>query len=254
MNIEGAAAIVFGGASGLGEATARRLAGDGALVLIADVSTDRAASVAEEIGASFATCDVARPESVEQAVTEAACLGARGLRISVVCAGLATPARLIGRDGPTPLDVLAKGHPGEPDRNNSRAAACRGSDGHQRARGTERRAWGLREHGVGGLIGQIGQVAYAASKGGVIGITLPIARELADKGIRVMTIAPGLFNTPMMDTLPEAARELLAKTFLFPSRLGEADEYAALAPHIVRNPMLNGETIRLDGALRMAPR
>jgi NAD(P)-dependent dehydrogenase (short-subunit alcohol dehydrogenase family) len=255
MNIEGAAAIVFGGASGLGEATARRLSADGAEVLIADLNGERAAAVADEIGASVAVCDITDPASVQAAVASAAQLGSRGLRISVVCAGLGTPAKLIGREGPTPLETFATviqvnliG-----TINALRLVAAVMIDNEPEGPSAERGVC-VNTASVAAYDGQIGQVAYAASKGGIVGLTLPVARELAGKGVRVVTIAPGLFDTPMLAGLPKAARESLSGTIPFPARLGAPEEYAALAHHIIDNQMLNGETIRLDGALRMAPR
>jgi NAD(P)-dependent dehydrogenase (short-subunit alcohol dehydrogenase family) len=254
MKIQGAGAIVFGGASGLGEATARRLAAEGAEVVIADLAADRAAAVAGEIGAHAATCDVTDPDSVEAAVALAAGLAPRGLRISVVCAGIGTPARLVGRDGPTPLETFAKvitvnliG-----TINALRLAAGAIVTGEPEDGGE--RGVCVNTASIAAYDGQIGQVAYAASKGGVIGLTLPVARELAGKGVRVVTIAPGLFETPMMAGLPDAAREALGTVTPFPPRLGQPREYADLVEHIVTNQMLNGEVIRLDGALRMAPR
>jgi NAD(P)-dependent dehydrogenase (short-subunit alcohol dehydrogenase family) len=255
MNIEGAAAIVFGAASGLGEATARRLTADGAQVLIADLNTDRADQLAAEIGASAATCDVTDPGSVEAAVAAAARLGQRGLRISVVCAGLGTPAKLIGRDGPTPLEVFAKViQVNLIGTINALRLAAATMIGNEPEGPSGERGVCVNTASIAAFDGQIGQVAYAASKGGVVGLTLPVARELAGRGVRVMTIAPGLFDTPMLAGLPDAARESLAGTVPFPARLGDPGEYAALVGHIVGNPMLNGEAIRLDGALRMAPR
>jgi NAD(P)-dependent dehydrogenase (short-subunit alcohol dehydrogenase family) len=255
MNIEGAAAIVFGGASGLGEATARRLTADGAEVLIADLNGERASALADEIGAEFAVCDVTDAISVTDAVDTAAQLGQRGLRVSVVCAGLGTPAKLIGREGPTPLEMFTKviGVNLIGTINALRLAAAAMIENEPEGPSGERGLC-VNTASVAAFDGQIGQVAYAASKGGVVGLTLPVARELASKGVRVMTIAPGLFDTPMLAGLPEAARESLSGTVPFPSRLGDPSEYAALVSHIVGNPMLNGETIRLDGALRMAPR
>jgi NAD(P)-dependent dehydrogenase (short-subunit alcohol dehydrogenase family) len=254
MKIQGAGAIVFGGASGLGEATARRLAAEGAEVVIADLAADRAVAVAGEIGAHAATCDVTDPDSVEAAVALAAGLAPRGLRISVVCAGIGTPARLVGRDGPTPLETFAKvitvnliG-----TINALRLAAGAIVTGEPEDGGE--RGVCVNTASIAAYDGQIGQVAYAASKGGVIGLTLPVARELAGKGVRVVTIAPGLFETPMMAGLPDAAREALGNVTPFPPRLGQPREYADLVEHIVTNQMLNGEVIRLDGALRMAPR
>jgi NAD(P)-dependent dehydrogenase (short-subunit alcohol dehydrogenase family) len=249
MRISGAGAIVFGGASGLGEATVRRLAAEGARVTIADLAADRAQALADELGASAAVCDVTDPDSVAAAVGSV-----EDLRLSVVCAGLGTPAKLVGRDGPTPLDVFARvinvNLLGTINALRLAAAAMLGNEPDE---GGERGVC-VNTASVAAYDGQIGQVAYAASKGGVVGLTLPVARELAGKGVRVVTIAPGLFDTPMLAGLPEAARESLGGTVPFPARLGDPAEYADLVEHIATNRMLNGEVIRLDGALRMAPR
>lgn len=254
MKIEGAAAVVFGGASGLGEATVRRLRAEGAEVVIADLAAERAAGLASEIGAHAVPCDVTDPESVQAAVDRAASLSERGLRVSVACAGVAAPAKLVGRDGPTPLETFA-------DAininlvgtiNTLRLAAAVMSANDPDAGGE--RGICVNTASVAAFDGQIGQVAYAASKGGIVSLTLPVARELASKGIRVMTIAPGLFDTPMMAGLPAAARDALSKITPFPQRLGLPAEYADLVEHLVTNPMLNGEVIRLDGAVRLAPR
>jgi NAD(P)-dependent dehydrogenase (short-subunit alcohol dehydrogenase family) len=254
VEIKGAAAIVFGGASGLGEATARRLRADGAHVVIADLAGDAGAKLASEIGADAIQCNVIEPDSVQQAVELACSLSDRGLRASVACAGVGTPGRLIGRDGPAPLESFAKviqinllG-----TINSLRLAANAMIANEPEADGE--RGVCVNTASVAAFDGQIGQVAYAASKGGVVSLTLPVARELASKGIRVMTIAPGLFDTPMMAGLPEPAREALASVTPFPQRLGYASEYADLVEHILTNPMLNGEVIRLDGAVRLAPR
>ena len=255
MQIQGAGAIVFGGASGLGEATARRLAAEGAQVTIADLAEDRATALADEIGGQAVRCDVTDADSAQAAVEAAASNSDRGLRISVICAGLGTPGKLIGREGPTPLETFAKvinvnliGT----------INALRCAAGQMVANAPEsdigERGVCVNTASVAAYDGQIGQVAYAASKGGVVGLTLPVARELAGKGVRVVTIAPGLFQTPMLAGLPEAAQASLAGTVPYPPRLGQPSEYADLVEHIVTNPMLNGETIRLDGALRMAPR
>jgi NAD(P)-dependent dehydrogenase (short-subunit alcohol dehydrogenase family) len=253
MNTSEAGAIVFGGASGLGAATARRLAADGARVVVADLDGERAQALAREIGAVAIATDVTDPASVERAVALAHDTPG-GLRISVTCAGIGTPAKLLGRDGPTPLDAFARviGVNLIGTINALRVAAAAiaqtepGEDGE--------RGVCVNTASIAAYDGQIGQVAYAASKGGVAALTLPVARELARTGIRVVTIAPGLFDTPMMAGLPEAARASLAGTVPFPARLGGPDEYAALVAHVVANRMLNGEVIRLDGALRMAPR
>ena len=254
MDIEGKAAIVFGGASGLGEATARRLAADGAHVVIADLAAERAAAVASEVDGHAISCDVTNPESVQAAVELAASRGETGLRIAVTCAGIGTAAKLIGREGPTPLESFATViRVNLIGTINALRLATGMMVGNAPDEGGERGVC-VNTASVAAYDGQIGQVAYAASKGGVISLTLPVARELAGKGVRVMTIAPGLFDTPMMATLPEEARVALGASVPFPPRLGAPEEYADLACHIVTNTMLNGEVIRLDGALRMAPR
>ncbi|WP_249010353.1 SDR family NAD(P)-dependent oxidoreductase [Conexibacter sp. DBS9H8] len=255
MEIKDAGAIVFGGASGLGEATARRLAAEGAAVTVADLTEDRARALADEIGASAVGCDVTDPDSTAAAVAHAATATPRGLRIAVCCAGLGTPAKLIGREGPTPLESFAKviavnllG-----TINALRCAAGAMVENPPEGESGERGVC-VNTASIAAYDGQIGQVAYAASKGGVVGLTLPVARELAGRGVRVMTIAPGLFDTPMLAGLPDSARASLSGTVPYPPRLGRPEEYADLVEHIVTNGMLNGEVIRLDGALRMAPR
>jgi len=253
MQSEGASAVVFGGASGLGEATARRLAADGARVVVADLAAERAAAVAAEIGGVAVATDVTDPAAVEAAVAQAA-QAPGGLRIAVVSAGLGTPAKLVGRDGPTPLDAFARvievNLIGTINALRLAAGAMLANDPDERGE----RGVLVATASIAAYEGQVGQVAYAASKGGVVGLTLPIARELAPRGVRLVTIAPGLFDTPMMAGLPQAARDSLAGTVPFPPRLGEPDEYAALVAHVVANQMLNGSVLRLDGALRMAPR
>jgi NAD(P)-dependent dehydrogenase (short-subunit alcohol dehydrogenase family) len=252
--IRTAGAIVFGGASGLGEATARHLRAEGAEVLIADLAGEAADRLAAEIGAHAIECDVTEPDSVQQAVEIAASLSDRGLRVSVTCAGVGIPGKLIGRDGPAPLESFASviGVNLLGTINTLRLAAHAMTANAPEDDGE--RGVCVNTASVAAFDGQIGQVAYAASKGGVVSLTLPVARELASKGIRVMTIAPGLFDTPMMAGLPEAAREALATVTPFPQRLGQPSEYARLVEQIVTNPMLNGEVIRLDGAVRLAPR
>jgi NAD(P)-dependent dehydrogenase (short-subunit alcohol dehydrogenase family) len=254
MEIQGTAAIVFGGASGLGAATARRLAAEGATVTVADVNADGADLVAREIDGIAKLVDVTDPEAVQRAVDAAAASSPGGLRISVCCAGVGTPAKLIGREGPTPLESFAKtininllG-----TINVLRLAAAAMITNEPNAGGE--RGVCINTASVAAYDGQIGQVAYSASKGGVVGLTLPVARELAGKGVRVMTIAPGIFATPMVASLSETVQQSLAASIPFPSRLGHPSEYADLACHIVNNAMLNGEVIRLDGAIRMAPR
>jgi len=254
MEIQGSAAIVFGGASGLGEATARRLAAEGATVTVADLNAERTALVAGEIGGVAAITDVTDEASVQAAVDAAVSSSADGLRVCVCCAGLGNPIKLLGREGPTPLadfqrmiNVNLIG-----TINALRLTAWAMTQNQPDAAGE--RGVCVNTASVAAYEGQIGQVAYSASKGGVVGLTLPVARELARSGIRVMTIAPGLFNTPMLAALPEEAKASLSASVPFPPRLGEPSEYADLVAHIVANGMLNGEVIRLDGAIRMAPR
>lgn len=253
MEIKGAGAIVFGGASGLGEATARRLAAEGAHVVIADLAEDRAEALATEIGGVGVRCDVLDEESVLAAIA-AAKEAPRGLRISVVCAGLGTPGKLLGREGPTPFSkfesVIKVNLLGTINALRLAAGEISGNEPDDQGE----RGVCIQTASIAAYDGQIGQVAYAASKGGVVGLTLPIARELASHAIRVVTIAPGLFETPMLAGLPQKAQDALGASVPYPARLGKPDEYADLVEHIVTNKMLNGEVIRLDGALRMAPR
>jgi NAD(P)-dependent dehydrogenase (short-subunit alcohol dehydrogenase family) len=254
MQIEGTAAIVFGGASGLGEATARRLAAEGATVTVADLNVPRAESVAGEIGGIAQATDVTDSEAVQRAVDAAAGSAPSGLRISICCAGVGWPAKLIGRDGPTPLDhfanVINVNLLGTINVLRLVAAKMIGNQPNEEGE----RGVCVNTASVAAYDGQIGQVAYSASKGGVVGLTLPVARELASKGVRVMTIAPGIFDTPMLAELSDEVRASLAASIPFPPRLARPSEYADLACHIVNNTMLNGEVIRLDGAIRMAPR
>jgi NAD(P)-dependent dehydrogenase (short-subunit alcohol dehydrogenase family) len=244
-------AAVFGGASGLGEATARRLAAAGAKVLVADLDAERAANVAGEIDAAHVVCDVADSASVEDAV--AAAVGLGPLRVAVDCAGIATPTKLVRKGRATPLEdfakVIAVNLLGTINVLRCAAAAMAtnepGADGD--------RGVCITTASIAAYEGQVGQVAYAASKAGVAGLTLPVARELAGQAIRVVAIAPGLFDTPLLAGLPRPARAALAGSVPYPPRLGDPAEYAALVEHIVANTMINGETIRLDGALRMGP-
>jgi NAD(P)-dependent dehydrogenase (short-subunit alcohol dehydrogenase family) len=253
MDLAGAGAIVFGGASGLGEATARRLADGGARVVVADVADDRAQAVAHEVAGRGVRCDVTDEASVRSAVSLAAD-APHGLRVSVVCAGLGHAARLLGKTGPTPLDhfqqVITVNLLGTISALRFAAAAM--ADNAPDA--DDQRGVCIQTASVAAYDGQIGQIAYAASKGGIVSLTLPAARELARLGIRVMTIAPGIFDTAMLAALPEDVRARLGAGIPFPSRLGRPQEYAELVAHIIANPMLNGEVIRLDGSLRLAPR
>ena len=253
MRTNGEAAIVTGGASGLGGATAKALRDAGASVAIVDADAERAQSYADEIGALAVVCDVRDADSAEQAV--AAAREAHGpARISVNCAGIGTPGKAVGRDGPLALETFSRvievNLIGTFNIIRLVAANMQKLD----ALDDDERGVIVNTASVAAYDGQIGQVAYAASKGGVVGMTLPLAREFAQFGIRVMTIAPGIFETPMLRGLPEAAQQSLAASIPYPSRLGDASEYAALVMSILDNHMLNGEVIRLDGAIRMAPR
>jgi NAD(P)-dependent dehydrogenase (short-subunit alcohol dehydrogenase family) len=252
MRVEGAGAIVSGGASGLGEATVRALHERGAHVIIADTNAERGAALAAELGerASFVSCDV-----TDEAQVQAAVDAAGELRLSFACAGIGWATRTVHpRHGPHPLmpfeTVVRVNLIGTFNLLRlAGTAIARSEPLEDGARGVH-----VSTASVAAFDGQIGQIAYSASKGGVVGMTLPAARDLAQLGIRVNTIAPGLFDTPLLAALPEPQRRALGETIPFPTRLGRPEEYAALAMHIVENPMLNGETIRLDGALRMAPR
>jgi len=252
MEIRGTGALVVGGASGLGEATVRELHRQGAVVTIADVDREKGAALAGELGAPFVGCDVRDEQQVQAAVDRAA--QSDGLRICVCCAGTGWAHRLTGGRGPHPLEaferVIAVNLVGT--FNVLRLAATKMLEADALSDGE--RGVCLNTASIAAFEGQIGQVAYAASKGGVVGLTLPAARELAAAGIRVVTIAPGLFDTPLLAGLPDDARTALAASIPFPKRLGMPAEYARLAAHVIGNRMLNGETIRLDGALRMAPR
>jgi len=253
VNIEGSSAIVVGGASGLGEATVRELHSRGALVTVADVNAEKGGALASELGLEFAPCDV-RDEAQVQGAVEQAAAAEGGLRIAVCCAGTGWAQKVASSKGPHPLmpfetiisinligtfNVLRFAAtamiPNEPLQDGERGVC-------------------INTASIAAYDGQIGQIAYSASKGGVVAITLPAARDLAQYGIRVDTIAPGLFDTPLLAALPEEARLKLGAGVPYPQRLGQPAEYAQLACQIVENRMLNGETIRLDGALRMPPR
>ena len=253
MRIEGSGALVAGGASGLGEATARRLHEQGAIVTIADVNAEKGAALASELGIEFVACDV-RDESQVQAAVEQAAKAPGGLRIAVCCAGTGWAQKVAGSKGPHPLlpfqTIIEINLIGTFNVLRFAATAMIATE----ALEDGERGVCVNTASVAAFDGQIGQIAYSASKGGVVGMTLPAARDLADKGIRVNTIAPGLFDTPLLAALPEEARQKLGAGVPFPQRLGTPAEYAQLACHIVENRMLNGETIRLDGALRMPPR
>lgn len=253
MNLKGMAAVVTGGASGLGEATARELAAAGAKVAILDLNEDLGQKMAKELGGVFAKCNVADEASVVAAFETAR--AAHGpARILINCAGIGIAAKTTSKGVPHALDMFQR----------VININLIGTFNCIRIAATEMAAQDPTENGDRGVIvntasvaaydGQIGQAAYSASKGGVVGMTLPIARDLMNDGIRVCTIAPGLFGTPMLQSLPDNVKEALAATVPFPKRLGDPSEYGQLARHICENQMLNGETIRLDGAIRMAPR
>jgi NAD(P)-dependent dehydrogenase (short-subunit alcohol dehydrogenase family) len=254
MNIQGQAALVTGGGSGLGEATARELARLGAKVAILDVNLANAEKVATEIGGVACQCDVTSSESVQAAIAQAAAAFGPA-RILMHIAGIGSAKRVVGKDGnAAPLEdfvrVVNVNLIGTYNVARLFAAACAKLDPMEDG---ERGAM-VFTASVAAFDGQVGQQAYSASKAGVAGMTLPMARDLAQHGIRVCTIAPGLFATPLMKTLPEAVQVSLAASIPFPQRLGKPEEFAQLAAHIVTNGHLNGEVIRLDGALRMAPR
>ncbi len=253
MQIKGQAAIVTGGGSGLGEATARALAAAGAMVTVLDFNLEAAEAVAKEIGGLAVKCDVSDAESVEVAVELAA--AAHGpTRILVNCAGVAPGGRVVGRNGPLPLDDFRRGvEVNLVGTFNVLRLVAAGASTLEPDAGGERGVV-INTASVAAFDGQIGQASYAASKAGVVGMTLPIARELAQFGIRVNTIAPGIFETAMLRGLPQAVQDSLGASVPFPSRLGRPEEYAKLVMAIIDNAMLNGEVIRLDGALRMAPK
>ena len=253
MRIEGSAALVVGGASGLGEATARMLHERGATVTVADVNADKAAALAAELGIASIACDVREEEQVQAAVAKAA-EGEGGLRVAVCCAGTGWAQKLAGSKGPHPLlpfeTIISINLIGTFNVLRLAAAAMLESEPAE----SGERGVCVNTASIAAFDGQIGQIAYSASKGGVVAMTLPAARDLAQYGIRVNTIAPGLFDTPLLAALPEDQRQKLGAGVPFPQRLGAPQEYAQLACELIENRMLNGETIRLDGALRMPPR
>jgi NAD(P)-dependent dehydrogenase (short-subunit alcohol dehydrogenase family) len=252
MDIQGKVFIVTGGASGLGEGTARMLAANGATVVIADMQAEKGGAVAQEIGGAFVKCDVSHEADGQAVVAKATSLGK--LMGLVNCAGIAPAEKTVGKNGPHSLSVYTKtimvnlvG-----SFNMIRLAAdamCKNAP-----EATGERGVMISTASVAAYDGQIGQAAYSASKGGIVGMTLPIARDLARNGIRNMTIAPGIFGTPMLFGMPQEVQDALAASVPFPSRLGTPEDYARLAKHIIENDMLNGEVIRLDGAIRLAPR
>ena len=253
MKISGKAAIVTGGGSGLGAGTARALAQAGAKVTVIDINAEGVNAVAKEIGGKAIVCDVSSAEAAQAAVAEAKAAHGAAM-ILVNCAGIAPASRVVGRNGPHDLELFRKvievNLIGSFNMSRLFAADAAALDPED----TGERGVIISTASVAAYDGQIGQAAYSASKGGVVGMTLPIARELAKFGIRAVTIAPGIFGTPMLAAMPQDVQDSLAAAVPFPSRLGTAEDYAKLALHIVENDMLNGETIRLDGAIRLAPK
>lgn len=253
MEFQNVAAIVTGGASGLGEGAARALAAAGCKIAIFDLQKERGEAVAKELGGMFVECDVSSAASAEEAFAKAR--EAHGLcGIAVNCAGVATAGKILGREGVLPLENFSKvvqvnliG-----TFNILRLAAADMAQREPNADGE--RGVIINTASIAAYEGQIGQAAYSASKGGVVALTLQAARELAREGIRVNTIAPGLFMTPMIAGMPQEVQDSLASTLLFPKRLGKPEEFGMMVDQMVRNPVLNGEVIRLDSALRMAPR
>jgi len=252
MDIAGKVFIVTGGASGLGEGTARMLAANGAKVVIADLQADKGEALASELGGAFVKCDVSQEADGQAVVAKAVAMGKLvGL---VNCAGIAPAAKTVGKDGAHALQLFAKvitvNLVGSFNMIRLAAEAMSKND----PESTGERGVLISTASVAAYDGQIGQAAYSASKGGVVGMTLPIARDLARNGIRNMTIAPGIFGTPMLFTMPQEVQDALAANVPFPSRLGTPADYAKLVHQIVTNEMLNGEVIRLDGAIRLAPK
>jgi NAD(P)-dependent dehydrogenase (short-subunit alcohol dehydrogenase family) len=252
MDIAGKVFLVTGGASGLGEGTARMFAAHGAKVIVADLQVDKGEAVARELGGAFVRCDVTQEADAQAAVAAATSLGM--LAGLVNCAGLAPAAKTLGKDGVHALALFSQvvGVNLVGSFNMIRLAAqamSHNAPGRDGERGVL-----ISTASIAAYDGQIGQAAYAASKGGIVGMTLPIARDLARHGIRNMTIAPGIFGTPMLKAMPQEVQDSLAASIPFPSRLGTPADFSSLVHHIVINPMLNGEVIRLDGAVRLPPR
>lgn len=256
MEIKGHTFLVTGGASGLGEASVRLIVERGGKAVIADLNKQAGEALAAELGSStrFCVTDVTNPEQVQNAI-DTACNELGGLQGAINCAGIGTAMRVCGKEGPHDLEVF-----GLVIRVNLIGTfnvirlACAVMTAAEGIGPDEERGVIINTASVAAFDGQIGQAAYSASKGGVVGMTLPVAREMAKFGIRVVTIAPGLFDTPMMAMLPEEAKQSLGQQVPFPPRLGKPAEYAAMAGQIIENTMLNGETIRLDGSIRMAPK
>jgi NAD(P)-dependent dehydrogenase (short-subunit alcohol dehydrogenase family) len=252
MDIQGKVFIVTGGASGLGEGTARMLAAHGAKVVVADLQADKGQAVASELGGAFVKCDVSSEDEGKAVVARALSLGKLvGL---VNCAGIAPAIKTVGKDGAHPLAVFAKTVSVNLIGSFNMIRLAAEAMAKNEPESTGERGVLISTASVAAYDGQIGQAAYSASKGGVVGMTLPIARDLARSGIRNMTIAPGIFGTPMLFTMPKELQDALAASVPFPSRLGTPADFAKLVHQIVTNEMLNGEVIRLDGAIRLPPK
>ena len=252
MDIAGKVFLVTGGASGLGEGTARMLAAGGGKVVIADLQADRGQALAAELSGVFVKCDVSQEADGQAAV--AAAVGLGKLMGLVNCAGIAPAVKTVGKDGAHPLAVFAKTVTVNLIGSFNMIRLAAEAMAKNAPESTGERGVLISTASVAAYDGQIGQAAYAASKGGVVGMTLPIARDLARSGIRNMTIAPGIFGTPMLFGMPQEVQDALAASVPFPSRLGTPQDYAKLVKHIFENDMLNGEVIRLDGAIRLAPK
>ena len=252
MQIEGKMFIVTGGASGLGEGTARMLAAEGGQVVIADMQADKGEAVAKDIGGAFVKCDVSSEADGQAVVAKAASMGK--LMGLVNCAGIAPAEKTVGKSGPHRLDLYARVVVVNLVGTFNMIRLAADAMSRNEPESTGERGVLVSTASIAAYEGQIGQAAYAASKGGVVGMTLPIARDLAKSGIRNMTIAPGIFGTPMLFGMPQEVQDALAAGVPFPSRLGTPEDYAKLACHIFENDLLNGEVIRLDGAIRLAPK
>ncbi|WP_374668867.1 3-hydroxyacyl-CoA dehydrogenase [Ramlibacter sp.] len=252
MEINGKVFIVTGGASGLGEGTARMLAANGAKVVVADMQVEKGEAIAREIGGAFVKCDVSQEADGQAVVAQAVSMGK--LMGLVNCAGIAPAERTVGKTGPHSLATFTKVITVNLIGTFNMTRLAADAMAKNEPESTGERGCVINTASVAAYDGQIGQAAYSASKGGVVGMTLPIARDLSRNGIRVMTIAPGIFGTPMMFGMPKEVQDSLAAAVPFPSRLGTPEDYARLAKHIFENDMLNGETIRLDGAIRLAPK
>jgi NAD(P)-dependent dehydrogenase (short-subunit alcohol dehydrogenase family) len=252
MEIKGKVFLVTGGASGLGEGTARMLAANGGKVVVADMQADKGEQVAQEIGGAFVKCDVSQEADAQAAVAKAVSLGK--LMGLVNCAGIAPAEKTVGKNGPHNFGVFQKTIMVNLVGSFNMIRLAAEAMAKNEPESTGERGCMISTASVAAYDGQIGQAAYSASKGGVVGMTLPIARDLARNGIRNMTIAPGIFGTPMLFGMPKEVQDALAASVPFPSRLGTPEDYAKLAKHIFENDMLNGEVIRLDGAIRLAPK